>query len=103
MLSSSTFPKEEILVSWRHVGFLAGKIRPCGTSHLLRPMQTLTKCMGLQHQSCQKGNKSVSGFHMEKSKEMKLLSAEALKQVGQGGKHVELQPRAGGRTSSASR
>lgn len=40
---------------------------------------------------------------MEKSKEMKLLSAEALKQVGQGGKHVELQPRAGGRTSSASR
>lgn len=76
------FPKEEISASWRHVGFLGGRIRPCGTLHLLRPMQTLTKRMDLQNRSCQKGNKSVSGFHMEKSKETKLLSAEALQQVG---------------------
>lgn len=41
-LKGSECPWEEILASWRRVGFVGGRISPCSTWHLLSPLQTLT-------------------------------------------------------------
>lgn len=42
VLSSSKSPWEEIFASWRRVGFLGGRISPCGTWHLIGHMQMFT-------------------------------------------------------------